>query len=280
LKSIVILLGFVSISMTFSTDNQQLFVEKTKLIAETTSFSQNIVTIGRSFLGTPYVAHTLEGNPKEQMIVNLRQLDCLTFVENTIAICLANQQKQTENASKKPDFDLFLQKLQGLRYRNGQIEGYGSRLHYFSEWLLQQEIAGHLRLISDELGGVLIHKKISFMSSHPLSYAGLQDSTALRLVKNAEAKLSHQTFSYIPKTKVLAIEKEIQDGDLIVFMAARNGLDVTHEGFAVRENGRIYVLHASSEFEKVVHSKWPLADYLARNKGQSGIMVARWTVDN
>jgi hypothetical protein len=79
---------------------------------------------------------------------------------------------------------------------------------------------------------------------------------------------------------VRGIEKEIEDGDLIVFMAARDGLDVTHEGIAVRKNGRIYVLHASSEFGKVIFSKWPLADYLARNHGQSGIMVARWTIDN
>jgi Protein of unknown function (DUF1460) len=271
---------FWAFSVSIADQDVLIFTEKSKLINPKSKFSDDIVTIGRSFLGTPYVGHTLEGKSVEQLVINLRQLDCLTFVENTFAICLANHQQNHENESKEAKFELFSQKIQEIRYRNGEIDGYGSRLHYFTEWLLQQERAGHLRLISDELGGVSLHKKISFMSKHPLSYVGLSDTFALNLVKNAESMLSQQTFSYLPKAAVRGIENEIEDGDLIVFMATKEGLDVTHEGFAVREKGRVYVLHASSEFGKVVFSKWPLADYLARNNGQSGIMVARWTIDN
>jgi len=44
-----------------------------------------IIKVGTFFKETPYVAHTLETEP-EQLIVNLRKLDCTTFAENCLAI--------------------------------------------------------------------------------------------------------------------------------------------------------------------------------------------------
>ena len=222
-------------------------------------------------MGEPYVAHTLEGQPEEQLVVNLNQFDCLTFVENTVAICLTAR-------SQPADYQSFKSALTQIRYRNGEINGYGSRLHYFSEWLLQQESAGHLRLISDELGGQFFQKKIGFMTRKRLYYPGLADSVAFETMKNVEENLSNRSFSFIPKNQVRKAENEIQDGDLLVFTSSKPDLDCTHEGFAIRQNGRIHLLHASSEFGRVIISKWPISDYLMRNKGQSGIMVARWTV--
>lgn len=261
----------------FFQNPETIFYEKAQLAAAQNSFSENIVTVGRSFLGTPYLAHTLEGQPTEQLVVNFGQLDCLTFVENTVAVCLAarSQPASTEKADK--GFQLFKQTLTEIRYRNGQVDGYGSRLHYFSEWLLQQETAGHLRLISEELGGQFFQKNIGFMTRKRPFYPGLADSAAFEKVKMVEADLSNRTFSFIPKNLVKKAEPEIQDGDLLVFTSSKPDLDCTHEGFAIRKNGRIHLLHASSEFGKVIISKWPISDYLMRNKGQSGVMVARWT---
>ena len=42
----------------------------------------------RKFLGVPYVAHTLEVNDSEQLVVNTRQLDCTTLVETVTALTL------------------------------------------------------------------------------------------------------------------------------------------------------------------------------------------------
>ncbi len=255
-----------------SGDPEQVFLEKARLINPAASFSENIVTVGRSFVGLPYVSHSLEGQLEEQLVVGFDGFDCLTFVETTLATCLAAQ-------SQQPDFHSFKEKLTAIRYRNGRIDGYGSRLHYFSEWLLQQEAAGHLRLISDEIGGQVIQKKIGFMSRKRAFYPGLADSVSFEKIKQAEADLSGRTFSYIPKNQARKAEDDLLDGDLLVFTSSRPDLDCTHEGFAVRQGGRVHLLHASSEFGRVMISKWPISDYLLRNKGQSGFMVARWTAD-
>ena len=115
------------------------------------------------------------------------------------------------------------------------------------------------------------------MSRKRLFYPALADSVAFEKVKMAEENLSNRSFSFIPKNLVKKAEPEIQEGDLLVFTSSKPDLDCTHEGFAVRQNGRIHLLHASSEFGRVIISKQPISDYLSRNKGQSGLMVARWT---
>jgi len=45
--------------------------------------------------------------------------------------------------------------------------------------------------------------------------------------------------------------------------------------FAITKNGIIHLAHASTKNIKMEISEKPLADYLAANKSQSGIMVAR-----
>src|SRR5687768_14790356 len=44
-----------------------------------------MVTVGRWFVGAPYTPYTIEINaPREALVVNLREFDCVTFVENTL----------------------------------------------------------------------------------------------------------------------------------------------------------------------------------------------------
>ena len=45
-----------------------------------------IVATGQQLLNTPYVAGTLEAHSPEILIVNLRGLDCTTFVENVLVV--------------------------------------------------------------------------------------------------------------------------------------------------------------------------------------------------
>ena len=82
---------------------------------------------GRKLRGVPYVAKTLEINKEELLIVNLRQLDCLTLVENALALSLCMKNNQA-------DFKNFCRFLRLIRYRQGRIS-YIDRLHYFTDWI-------------------------------------------------------------------------------------------------------------------------------------------------
>ncbi|MCB9331834.1 MAG: DUF1460 domain-containing protein [Lewinellaceae bacterium] len=80
---------------------------------------------------------------------------------------------------------------------------------------------------------------------------------------------------FIPQEKIARIEPFLQDGDLIALTSWKKDLDISHQGFAIRKNGHIHLLHASSLGKRVLISGQPLAQYVRSQKGQTGIMVAR-----
>jgi hypothetical protein len=227
-----------------------------------------VVSAGEQWIGTPYVAHTLERPDGEKLVINLREQDCTTFLESTLAMATSVKQD-------KPSFESYSQMLQQIRYRNGDIQGYPSRLHYFSEWLYDNEKKGFLQIITEQLSGKPYQKQLNFMSAHRTAYPALKNDSYYQEIGNIEKKLNTRQYSYIPKSEVSKIESQLQDGDIIAITTGIQGLDVVHVGFAKMQNNRIHLLHASLDEKKVVVSSKPLAEYLLGNKNQSGIMVAR-----
>lgn len=236
---------------------------------DTSNFGQTLVAIGKTFMGTPYVAKTLEIGETESLVINLRGLDCTTYVENVLAFGIMQREG-------KSNFDDFTKNLETIRYNNGKLDGYASRLHYFSEWIANNEKKGLLKDITGEIGGIEITKPINFMSTHRELYPFLKDNANFKKIQASENYLNNKSICVLPQSAIEANEHLIQSGDIIALATSINGLDVTHTGIATREkDGRLHLLHASTGSLKVEISKLPLADYLKNIKKNTGIMVAR-----
>lgn len=232
-------------------------------------FGKTLVAVGKTFKGIPYVAKTLEVGETETLVINLQGLDCTTYVENVLAFSLLLK-------DGKSDFDSFTEQLKTIRYKDGKLDGYGSRLHYFTEWIRNNQQKGLLKDITSEVGGIEIKKDINFMGTHRDLYPFLKDDVNFEKILAAEKELAKESFCYLPQDQIEANEHLIQTGDIIALATSLNGLDVTHTGFATREqDGRIYLLHASTASMKVEVSELPLTDYLKKVKNNTGIMVAR-----
>ena len=222
----------------------------------------------RFFINTPYVGGTLEGDGEEQLRVNLRELDCVTFVENVIALHLMLQ-------SGRHTFANFFSILQHIRYRNGIIDGYLSRLHYFSEWLDNNRQKGIINLTAVP-GCQGFSPGVSYMSAHCDAYPALKNHPEwCRQMSVIEKNINELSFCFIPKEQLKDLETNLKTGDIIAITTRTNGLDIAHTGLALVQNGRLYLLHASSEAKKVVVSEETLHDYLARLKNHSGILTGR-----
>jgi len=229
---------------------------------------KTMVAVGKTFLGTPYIAKTLEIGTKESLVVNLQGLDCTTFVENVLAFSLLLK-------NEKSSFRDFAEALETIRYKDGKLDGYASRLHYFSEWIANNESKGLLTDITKEIGGKEITKPINFMSTHRDLYPFLSDDSNLEKIKASENYLNERAICILAQEDIQANEHLIKSGDIIALTTAIKGLDITHTGIATQEkDGRIHLLHASTIGEVVV-SKLPLVDYLKKVKSNTGIMVAR-----
>jgi hypothetical protein len=229
-----------------------------------------IVEIGKSFLDTAYQSNTLEINPQnEQLVVDFTGFDCVTFVENCLAFARCLKLDKTT-------FTGFKDQLTKLRYRDGLIDGYSSRLHYFCDWIYDNQLKGVVTNITKELGGIEYDKTVNFMSRHPNSYKQLEDKSNLQSIKSVEKAINSRKKYYIPRSDIPDIYNSLQNGDIIATTASIEGLDVTHTGYVYKvDDGGTYFLHASSVYKKVIISSIQLADYLAEDPKKTGIMVAR-----
>ena len=259
--------------------HQEVFKEKMRLPKPAT-MAEGIVEFGKTFIGNAYPKSNINPLPnaagvvklqpisQEVLVVNLRLFDCVTFAESMIALT------QTRR-SNTPNFEIFKQNIGKLRYRNAEIH-YAARLHYFSDWFFENEKRGILKNITKDIGGEILNKNIFYMSyKKDTLYGNMADPATYNRMVIVENNITNREKFYIPKERVAEMESNIKSGDIIGITNRLDGMDMAHVGIAIRQNGRIYMMHASSQFHQVIMTDVPLADYLARNKGQTGIMVGR-----
>ena len=231
----------------------------------------------RQLLGRPYVAHTLEVNDTEQLVVNVRQLDCTTLVETVSALTLCTHRGERTWAS-------YLKALQQLRYRGGVLNGYTSRLHYFSDWIndkVQMGLVVDIQQPNPPFTAVQT-LDINFMSRHSQAYQAL--NTHPRLVPSIrlqEEALTGKKYRYIPKSAIRntkLLRQTIKDGDILTITCNKKGLDIAHLGFAVWQRDGLHLLNASQLHKKVVEEPLTLYQYLQQHPSHTGIRVVRLKV--
>ena len=225
--------------------------------------------LAKSFIGCKYRSHTLEQDGEESLVINLREFDCTTFVEEMIALA------RTFKAGG--DFQDFKKRVTSIRYRDGKLNGYCSRLHYFSEWSQDNAAKGFVKNITEQFGGVTRELNLNFMSTHPAAYSKLSGNIArIDSIRILENKISGQKFYYIPKANVSKIEKDLHDGDIVGFTTGVPGLDIGHVALIVSGvDGRKYLIHAPQEGSTVMITKPSLGDYVRSVKKHTGVIILR-----
>lgn len=225
-----------------------------------------VAPIGRMLLDTPYAAGGIEGEP-EMLTIRLDSLDCTTFVETVLAAAKTTYMGRTSWRD-------FAQTLMEMRYRGGNVNGYGSRLHYFSDWIVENSHHGDIKDVTDRIGKAdYIVKTLDFMSRNRNKYPALQDENSYNAIKNAEVGYRSHRFAYIKPINIKSAA--LKEGDVIGIATSIPGLDVTHMGIVVIINDTPHLLHASSAKGKVIVDNLPLIDYVKRNRKAIGIRVLR-----
>ncbi|MDD3037720.1 N-acetylmuramoyl-L-alanine amidase-like domain-containing protein [Bacteroides sp.] len=221
-----------------------------------------MLRIGKSFLGTKYTANTLDESLEEKLVILPQKVDCLTFVEYVLAQALSSE---------------FTENLQNIRYRDGIINGYPSRLHYTSDWIENGVRHGFLQDITAENSLYTNKLSLSFMSTHPELYKQLENSPKnVKQIAECEKALTGKTVHILPKNKLPDTGLPwIENGDIIAITTSLRGLDIAHVGIANYINGNLHLLHASASLGKVVISEKPLRNMLDNHKTWTGIRVVR-----
>lgn len=234
----------------------------------------DVLFFARKFIGVPYVASTLEVADPERLVVNLRQLDCTTLVETALALTLTKRQGKT-------DFASYCRNLLKLRYHNGQMNGYLSRLHYFSWWMHDNIDMGIIKEVVDTkhfTSPMVVNNY--YMSAHPSSYKFLKAHPEwVDSISVMEKQYAGRDGNYLPQSKTLLSKSElssIHDGDIVAIVTKKAGIDYSHLGFAVwGKDGKLHLLNASSIHHKVVEEPKTLFQYLKEHPSSIGIRLLR-----
>lgn len=239
-----------------------------------------MAALGRTFVGTTYTPGTLEAPGEEHLVVNLRELDCVTFIENVWAL---NRFLREQGVAALDDpaaaRAAYEGHLRAIRYRDGMLAGYPSRLHYFSDWLWNHADRGHLHLVTRDLAGSEPDPEpVDFMSTHPDAYRQLADPEVAAAIRAREIELTARGPRwFVPEDRIAGAAARIRDGDVIAATSTVPGLDVAHTGIALWQDGRLHLLHAPLVGRSVEISALSLAERIVEIRGQDGILVGRLT---
>ncbi len=226
-----------------------------------------VTALGKRFLGRPYEGGTLGIQPHEQLVLNLHSFDCVTFVENVLALAECVK-------SNRLSHDAYAEFVGTIRYRAGKRGDYSTRLHYFSDWIEDNERKGFVRDITKDLGGIPRRRVINYLSDHQRDTLTAMADSLLEKMEKIEQEIGGRTIYVLPSAQLSRVESKIQDGDLIALTTDIKGLDIRHTGFAIRmDDNRIHLLHASETDKKVEITNETLVQYLSHHPFDSGLMI-------
>lgn len=242
-----------------------------ELIASGKNREERIVMAAAYFKDKPYTAKTLEieGEP---LVINAHEFDCLTLVETAFAATIASE-------FPRADWHDFAKALTSLRYRDGKRDGYASRLHYSADWISDNAFRGNVADVSSDIGRpVNITKTLDWMTKHAGDYPALKDSATLERIKRLEMGFRGVRYPCLKKqvASQKSAMKNVHDGDMVIFLSNRPGIDSSHVGILRMKDGLPYLIHASMAMKKVMVEETPLSDYLNKYKKDApGFRIVR-----
>ena len=135
---------------------------------ETLPIGQLMGHVAMEFRGTPYVGFTLELDKDHEICaVDMLGLDCVTFFEDTLDFS-----RMLKLGGRTPE--AMLQQIEFTRYRGGKMTDFLSRLHYTTDWLVDNQKKGVIKILAPELPGAEPYtQKVGIMTAHPKNYRQL-----------------------------------------------------------------------------------------------------------
>lgn len=275
-NSIILSVGFVGLknallSNIFTDDNLNIFdsiINKSeKLGWQKLTINELIIKISKEFIGTPYVGGTLDGNEIEKCVINFGGLDCVTFFENSLAIARIIKKR-------KLNYDDLIDELTFTRYRSGKLGDYTSRLHYTSDWILDNINKNVVIDKTELIGGDEFQPNVFFMSKYPEKYNQLKyNKNFVVQIKQIEDRINSQNLYFIPTNQINDFVDLIDSGDILGLVTNIPGLDYSHTGLAYRDENNILRFFHASSVKKEVLIDINLADYMKNKKKDIGITI-------
>jgi hypothetical protein len=232
-----------------SADEQRALLEQVS--GADASLRPRLIDISERFLGTPYLASPLgEGSgPDPDPLIRFDAVDCLTFVEETMALALA------------ASWDEVVRVLTQIRYLD-QVS-YERRNHLMeAQWIPNNARKGFLKSATRRYGGEGAREVWKEITER--TWAS-KSSKSLGLTGNDRPR-GKFPLTIVPLDDVPAIAPKLESGIILAVVREDRPYSVTrisHVGFVIQKGSRTYLRHATRTFGRVVDEE--LRSFLDRN---------------
>ncbi len=218
---------------------------------------------------TPYVADPLGEGPNGEVskapLYRFDGFDCTTFVETVMALSFSTTPQQ------------FQERINQIRYKDAAVD-YENRNHFTSiDWIPNNSELGFVKDITGAIAGH--HTRWSQTWIDKANWFAKKGDNYVEMSKNFDRQLAQ--LPYISKEDLVSkpdLINRIPSGSIFNLVrpnwdltkVAGTRLDVSHQGFLIRENGVLYMVHASNGMGRdgsdsyMGVKKEPLINYISR----------------
>jgi hypothetical protein len=215
--------------------------------SQTSDTGARINFLSKQFLNIPYKEATLIGDntTPEEFMINLEGVDCFTFLDYVEAM----------RTSKS--FSDFKENLRKVRYHSGEVT-FEKRNHFFTDWKEHNS-----DLVID------VTERVAEGNSKRVKKNLNEKDDGTHFIEGVECVKGE--IMYVPSEVIDdEIIANLRTGDYLGIYSQKPGLDVSHVGVFINNEGSVCLRHASSKHGKVVDED--LKDYII---DKPGIIVLR-----
>lgn len=191
--------------------------------------------------------------------LNVDSFTPLMFVNNVIALAKASEHPGLV------DVNSFSSELQDIACRRGENKGFPSIMYHSSDWLGDNISRGNLRELTEDYAGMVARtKSLDEMTRRRSDFAALSDSATFETVRMTEMGFRTHRIPTLKKETIKKKEvlEDLRNGDIIILVPNRDGIDIYDMGIISMDNGLPYLIHLSPQTHTVVKEKEDLARYM------------------
>jgi hypothetical protein len=210
-----------------------------ELAKQQPDFTQRLIKVTEGFLGTRYLISPLgEGPghlPDEDPLMRFDAVDCVTFVEEAMALARSENLAQAQA------------ELQKIRYLNATVD-YRYRKHFtMAQWIPENQKAGFLEDITESIAGkstIWVTKRLDAQIWNQRTNKNIWPKLEPNDIPQGDASLP-----IVPLNRMKNFLPNIPNG--VVLLIVRQDRPtiperVSHIGIVVLHNGRLWLRHAAS----------------------------------
>ena len=201
-----------------------------------------------------------EADSVANLRINLETFSPLMFVNDVIALVLAAE------SPGMADWNTFAKNLENIACRRGENNGFPSLMYHTSDWIGDNISRGNVKELTENYSGVIPRtKSLDEMTRRRDHFAALKDSAVFENVRMTEMGFRTHRVPTLKKETIKNkdIVDDLENGDIIILVPNRDGIDCYDIGFVVKENGTPHFIHVSPSSKKVVKEKDEMSRYMS-----------------